>query len=446
MKMNQNTAGRKIFLGLLTALMLIGTSALAQEVREVTFWSAHGEPDLSVIRSIVESFNEEHADINVTLTQIPPGEVTDVTRLMTAVRGGIGPDVYMLDRFIVAQRAADGLLQDLSQFMTGEDENFMDNYIDFARQEAMFDDRPYALPFDTDARALYYNRRLLEEAGIDPAELDSENGPITFDRLRDIAFQVNERDDQGNYLRMGFVPWFDQGWHYGYGFSFGGEFFDEATCEVTPTHPGVVEAFQYVYDFANELDPPRAQGFMQAYAAPGTPPQQHPFITEQVAMMISGDWFISNMERYAPDVDYGITYMPVPNEGDESVTWAGGWSMVIPQGAREPEAAFEFLKYIAGPPGQRVYTAETQHMPTWEALLDEEELYDEQHLFFSELLPLARNRPPLPVGALYWDELTAAWQRVYLNEQEPQAALEEVQRRVQPQLQRFCEQMMGQSQ
>jgi ABC-type glycerol-3-phosphate transport system substrate-binding protein len=67
MKMNQNTAGRKIFLGLLTALMLIGTSALAQEVREVTFWSAHGEPDLSVIRSIVESFNEEHADINVTL-------------------------------------------------------------------------------------------------------------------------------------------------------------------------------------------------------------------------------------------------------------------------------------------------------------------------------------------------------------------------------------------
>ena len=86
----------------------------AQDVREVTFWTGHGEPDLTALEQIVDNFNAENPDINVTLVQIPPGEETDVTRLMTAVWGGSGPDVCMLDRFIVAQRAADGLLEDLT--------------------------------------------------------------------------------------------------------------------------------------------------------------------------------------------------------------------------------------------------------------------------------------------------------------------------------------------
>ena len=75
-----------LHLALLTGLLL--GSAYAQDVKEVTFWTGHGEPDLSAIQQIVDNFNSEHDDINVSLVQIPPGDVTDVTRLMTAVRGG----------------------------------------------------------------------------------------------------------------------------------------------------------------------------------------------------------------------------------------------------------------------------------------------------------------------------------------------------------------------
>ena len=92
------------------------------------------------------------------LVQIPPGEETDVTKLMTAVRGGTGPDIYFLDRFTVAQRAADGVLQDLSAMGGGD---VISNYIPFAQAEAMYNGVVYALPFDTDARALYYNKGML---------------------------------------------------------------------------------------------------------------------------------------------------------------------------------------------------------------------------------------------------------------------------------------------
>lgn len=435
---------KRIFL--LTALcaLLLGAGQ-AQEVREVTFWTSHSEPDLSAIRQIVENFNAENPNIQVTLVQIPPAQnvETDVTRLMTAVRGGSGPDVYMLDRFIVAQRAADGLLQDLTPYMGGED--VLAGYLEFARKEATFGGLPYALPFDTDARALYYNIDLLEEAGVDVSELDPENGPITLAQAQEIAAMVDQKNAQGNYQRMGFIPWHEQGWHYTYGFDFGGDFYDEASCQVTPTDENIVRAFQWVYDYAAEKGPQQVQAFRQAFTRPDLPPQQNPFIAGQLAMIITGDWMIGNMARYAPDMNYGITYIPAAEEGAESVTWAGGWSMVMPQGAQEPEAAFEFMRYIAGEPGQRVYVEETQHMPTVTSLLEDDSLFEGRHQFFRELLPTAQNRPPLPVGALYWDELTRAWEAAYLNQEEPQVALEQVAARVQPQLEPFCSQLQAEN-
>ncbi len=40
------------------------------------------------------------------------------------------------------------------------------------------------------------------------------------------------------------------------------------------------------------------------------------------------------------------------------------------------------------------------------------------------LFPNTRYRPPLPVGAKYWDELQTAWQAIYLNQADPATAME----------------------
>ncbi len=405
----------------------------AQEPTKVTFWTTFTDPDLSILKSMVDTYNGQAQGHQVELVQIPPAQVTDTTKLMTAVRGGTGPDVYHLDRFIVAQRAADGLLQDLSSL--GAD---LSGYIAFARAEATFNGKPYALPFDTDARALYYRHDLLKAAGADPAELDPANGPVTWDRIAELAAPVNKMDQAGNYSQMGFIPWVNQGWHYTYGFSWGAKFFDETKCEVTPDEPAMVEASTWVQNYCAELDAAKVNAFGGPTMQPGFPAQQHPFIVGTLAMQITGDWAINQMQTYAPEVEYGITWMPVPKQGDQSVTWAGGWSVVIPQGAKHVEEAWTFMQWFAGEPGQRIYTKESKHLPTIEALLSDSELFEERHKFFAELLPTAKNRPPLPVGAKYWDELSVAWQKIYLNQEKPEDALKTVKERVQPDLQRFC--------
>jgi multiple sugar transport system substrate-binding protein len=403
---------------------------------EIVFWTSFTSPvDVDALKRIVNGFNEQSSDAQVTMIQVP-GDETDVSKLMTAVRGGVGPDVYHLDRFTCSQRAADGVLQPLDKYV---DSGMEDRYLDFAWNEILYEGKPYGLPFDTDVRALYYRRDMLEKAGVDPDEMDPQNGPVTVARVREISLQVNQMEG-GNYRRIGFIPWFDQGFHYTWGFDFGGEFFDPESCEVTPTDPKVVEAFQVMfYDWAEEMGPEKVSRFIDTYfPPPSPPPAQHPFITGRLAMVVTGDFFLPIIDRYGKDIDYGVTYLPLPEGRDEPTTWSGGWSAVIPQGAQNPDAAYEFASYMCGEEAQRIYVEDTQHLPTLEKLLDEDDLYSEEHTFFKDLLPVSRSRPPLPVGAQYWDELTAAQESVTLNREEPQAALQNVKDRVQRRLERYC--------
>jgi multiple sugar transport system substrate-binding protein len=348
----------------------------------------------------------------------------------------------MLDRFTVAERAAAGLLTELTQAGSWKDKN-----LEFAWEETQYKGKTYALPFDTDARALFYNIDLLKASGVDQATIDSldaKNGPVTLDEIRQIADKVDKKDANGAYTTLGFMPWpspsggQNQGWHYTWGFAWGGQFADIAACKVTPTEQPIVDAFQWMYDWAKDHGPQQLATWFSTYSPPNNPAAQDPFVTGKLAMTIVGDWRIAEMKQYAPNVNYGITWIPVPKKGMESVTWAGGWSMVIPTGAKHPDDAWKFLEYIDGDPGQAIYTKETAHLPTVKSLLTDQSLYEERHKFFLDLLKVAKSRPVLPVGALYWDALTRAQQAVVTNTQTPKEALQAAENSVQPRLQRFC--------
>jgi multiple sugar transport system substrate-binding protein len=371
---------------------------------------------------------------------IVPGAETDVAKLLTSIRGGVAPDVYMADRFTVPQRAAEGVLAELPADVAG----MSADYLPFAWAETQFKGKTYALPFDTDARALWYNKDLITAAGEDPAALDISKGPATIDAVTKIADKVTKKDASGNYDVMGWMPAgpgaggnpgaFDQGWHYTCGFVNNANFADLAACKVTPTDPGVVAGYQFMYDWAKAHDPQKVARWVTTNLPPNPPAAQNPLWTGKLAMTISGDWRIAEAAKYAPNGHYGFTFIPVPKAGDKGATWAGGWSMALIPDSKAQDQAITFMKYIAGPEGQKVYTKESTHLPTLNALLADASLYDPLHKQFLDLLPTAKSRPPLAVGAAYWDALTSAQGSVELNSKTPDAALKEVQDAVQPQL------------
>jgi multiple sugar transport system substrate-binding protein len=417
-------------------------SILAQEKAPVTFWTTYTDFGFESLTLLVESYNAQSDAYAVEIVQRPPASVTDSSSLMTAVRGGEGPDVYLLDRFIVAERAAQGLLQDLTPMMeaAGDNPDLTDRYVPFAAAEAVYNGAPYALPFDTDVRMLFYNKRMLEEAGIDTSSWAVENGPITFDAAAEAFNQLNV-EEGGTYSRLGFVPYYGEGWHYTYGFAFGGEFFDYENCQVTPDNERVVAAAQWVQDYSVANDADKMYAFVQNAMRDGAPPTDNPFIQGRLGGYISGNWMFAQFRNYMGEgsatpqatpasgggytsEDVGYTFIPVPNEGDDPATWAGGWSGVIPQGAQNVEGGYDFLKYLCGPEASRAYVERNNNLPVLTELTTDTELLGPELSWAVEnLFPTTHFRPPLPVGAKYWVELTTAWQSIYLNQATPEEAL-----------------------
>lgn len=423
--------GKKILVGLLSVVLVLSSLTLAFGKTTLTFWhTITGEPYKSSIQHIVDEFNKQNPDIEVKATVVASSAVTDVSKLLTAVAGGVGPDVYYVDRFTVAQRAVAGVLEPLDSLTTADEiAQLKKAYLPFALDEASWDGKIWALPFDTDTRALYYRRDHFREVGL-------SGPPKTIAELDTYAEKLTKKDPSGRFLRIGFVPWLSQGWHYTWGWAFGGEFYNPKTKKLTITDPNIVKSFEWQKSYADKYGIAAIQSFSSAFGSEA----QDPFIMGMISMKVDGDWTLSNLDKFAPKlrwgVDYGVTYIPRPAElAKKPITWAGGWSFGIPKGAKYPKEAFEFLKFICGPVGQKIYTVETLHLPTISGLLNDKDIRGERkHAFFVDLLKYAKNRPPLPVGALLWDELTAARDAVINGQKTPLKACQDVEARVQSEL------------
>jgi multiple sugar transport system substrate-binding protein len=188
-------------------------SAGAYGQTQIKFWinSSLAAHEKAAYQKAADAFSQKNANVKVNV-EVVPGSETDAAKLMTAVRSGVGPDVAVLDRFTIAQRAATGLLTDLTPLIKKEGKDLSQEYSEGPWQEVLYQKKVYALPTNTDARVLFYNKQLLREAGIDLSEFDPARGPMAPDRFKEIAFKLNQTDASGAYTRIGFVPWLEQGW------------------------------------------------------------------------------------------------------------------------------------------------------------------------------------------------------------------------------------------
>lgn len=401
-------------------------AAHAAEKVTVTFWHVMDVVgDRQAFDEMVKEFNASQERIQVKVVLVPGG-ATEKSKLLAAVAGGSGPDIYLLDRFTVAETAHAGILQPLDQFVDGDRLN-LDEYLPFALREATWEGKLYGLPLDADARVLYSRTDLFDEAG-----LDSRRPPATIDDLEAAVRRLTTAKDD-RYQRLGLIPWQSQGNLYTWGFSFGGSFYDPVRRKITADHPQVVAALSWMQDYVNRYDWGKIQHLIGQFGRD----VREPFLAGQVAMVVDGNWRLNTIRRFAPKLDFSLAPIPYPKQGGKMTTWSGGWAFVIPSGAKHPAEAWEFMKFAAGRRGQELFMTLGDHLPTLNSLLKSDYLTrDPYQRAFAGLLPYAQSRPPLPVGGLYWDALQKAMNDVLPGKKTAAAALAEVTEAVQRELDR----------
>ena len=128
----------------ITSQILVVTSSLsilvaAHGQTQLKFWlpSSLGAPEKAAYQAAADEFSKKNPSIKANVEPMP-GSETDVAKLMTAVRSGAGPDLAVIDRFTVAQRAAAGLLTDLTPLIKKEGKDLSQEDAEAPWQEVTF--------------------------------------------------------------------------------------------------------------------------------------------------------------------------------------------------------------------------------------------------------------------------------------------------------------------
>ncbi len=254
---------------------------------------------------------------------------------MTLVASGLAPDVTYTNWVGLADLARNGTLLPLDSFAQKEGWS-RDQFVPAMWDAVMHNGQMYAVPGGGDYIALYYNKDVFAEVGLDP-----ERPPKTLQELEDFSDRIYRTDGQGNYTRVGYLPGNFMQWAY----IFGGEFYNEDRTQVTLDHPQNVEALEWLESLAQKWDMAKIRAFWQG--KPGLSAANSPFVTGQSAFLITGFWGYEALDQFGDEMQYGVAPIPTINGSVDEMSryLIQGWYVGIPKEAKNVEAAWDFIRW-----------------------------------------------------------------------------------------------------
>lgn len=438
---------RLVRLGCLALLCALPTTA-ADQPKQITIWglSPHTD-DLGLVR-VLERYAAGQPGIALKIVTAGKAEVATEgsgfsQKFMTALAAGKTPDLVFLDRFTLAGWAARGALLPLDDYVANSTVNPADFYT-APRAECTFDGRLYGIPYGTDARAFFWNKKLFRAAGLDP-----ERPPRDWEELIVYAQRLTKYNVQGQAEQLGFAPILGNSWLYLYGWLNGARFLSEDGRRVLLDSPEVREALVYIKRLYDALGGRRdvVDPFERGYGRDAT----DPFLIGKLAMRIDGNWYLNKLARLAPDFELGVAPPPAPS-GKPTTTWSGGFAWVIPTNSKHPDETWRLIEYLVSPAGllaegeeQSRVNAETGNALYVPKLIAHKAANEERlrafpipvpalqraQEVFVELLNVSHFRPVTPVGQQLWDEHVRATDLATCGALTPEQALRESAQQVQ---------------
>ncbi|MFI5337996.1 MAG: ABC transporter substrate-binding protein, partial [Opitutales bacterium] len=430
---------------LLLALLGAGRAGAGERV-VVNYWEKWAGFEAEAMQAVVDDFNRSQDRIEVRLLSISPIDI----KLLLAASAGNPPDIAGLWSHSIPDFAEKGALTPLDEAMAGAKlgaDHYIPVFWDLCRHRGF----TWGLPTTPGCMALFYNKKLFREAGLDPdhpprtfAEFESMSRRLTrvelmrggqLVRLSFADLTPAERA-AGKYtlVQVGHLPQ-DAGMYVSaWGLWFGAKFYDGGR-RIMADDPGMLAAYHWMLDTTLTYGVDQLRDFGASFGQSQT--SQSPFLAGQAAMVVQGPWLKNFIEKYAPDIEWGVAPCPAaPGVSDHApVTYVETDVVVIPRGAKHPREAFEFINYL-----QRQDVAEklATLQRKFTTLREVSPGFISQHpnpaiRTFIELArsPGARYVPRLPNWREYEIELTIAAMRVRYLLMTPEQALAVVQERVQ---------------
>lgn len=301
---------RHLFKGIGIATMLMATSANADTTLKLVEVITSPERT-EVLQGIVDGYEAANPGVTVEIVSLPWGSAFE--KLATMVSGGDIPDVVEMPDTWLALYAGSDKLVDMNERIAGWEHggSLTDKTLAMGRQVG---GKGYMIPYGFYLRAMFYNKKLLAEAGVDAP-------PATMEEFMETSRKVSELPGKSGYCLRG-GPGGTNGWVMMAAVMNGtNEFFTE-DGKSRMNEPGSVEGIQFLIDMYQKGYAPKDSvnwGFNEIVAG---------FYSGTCAFLDQDpDALIAIAERM-PAEDFAVIPMPVGPSGKAFPTIGfAGWSI-----------------------------------------------------------------------------------------------------------------------
>lgn len=354
--------------------------AKAVKKKTVTVWAVDGD----YVRRADEKCNAAIKDeIDVQMNYIPNTQYEP--KLKVAMSSGDLPDIIGVDSPNVAAYADSGAIVSLDDVWDAADR---DDLINAVKEGWTYKGKVWGAQHEETNCVLYYNKDMLEKAGIKPAEKLED--AWTWEETIANAKKLTQKDASGKTTVYGILPLMagpniaHEGQNY-----VSNTWTWQAGADIMSPDGTTVDGF-----FNSDKNLKALQLFHQLFVVDKSAPLTdipNGFQTGKIALWTTGPWMISTFKTIQ-DLHWGA--MPLP-KGEVAASNDGGWGYSITKKAADKAAAMKVILAKTGKEGQLIDIVEGGALPNRKSLFDKADFLKEYPypLILSQLEKTGKARP-----------------------------------------------------
>jgi multiple sugar transport system substrate-binding protein len=354
----------------------------------VSFWHnwAPEGPQGLVLQSLVDEFNESQEEVLVTITYTGGN---NRQKIAAALAAGSPPQMVWEKTSYAARLFDADQLVPIDEYIVGSELIKPDDFFGRLLEMERYMGKIIAMPFENSSIAVYYNKKMFADAGVEPPPAD---GDWTWNDFIEIAKQFSDPDNDqwGWQPRIHYSTFLQMFW------SGGGELYsDDLRTSALDQGDAAAKTLQMLYDMVythkiTTMDPPEAG-----------------FANELMPLYISGSWDIARLKEANPDLDFAVVPMPKhPDTGQNINYWYEKCLMLLKTTPAAQDAAWKFMEWFMSPEIHARWCVEAGYLPitkpaaateTWQSYVAE---HPDAQPFVQQAETMRQAPPGAPWGSV----------------------------------------------
>jgi trehalose/maltose transport system substrate-binding protein len=391
---------RHSLIALAAATILASGSAYAANLSIVLGSTGKDE---QVMRELLDKFEKDTGN-KVTIVPMPSSTTDQFGQYklwLAAQNSDI--DVYQTD-VIWAPQLANQLLD-----LTDATKDVVKDHFPAIIESQTVNGKLVALPFFTDAPALYYRKDLLDKYGKQP--------PKTWEELTATAKEIQDKERAAGSKDL-------------WGFVFQGNAYEGLTCDalewvksygggqivepdgtISINNPQAAKALELAKTWINNISPPGVLAYQEEES-------RGVWQTGNAVFMRNWPYAYSLGNGGDSAVKDKFDVVPLPagtGDGARSAATLGGWNLAVSKYSKNPDAAIALVKFLGSKDGQKYEAINASHLPTIQALYDDADIAKAQPIIprWKDVFLNAVPRPSAPTKVKYNELSNQFWTAVH---------------------------------